>query len=76
MNRLFHIVLEYDKEENVYITHVPALDNISTFGTTRGEALDNTREAILGYIEAAQKEGLPLPGEDNALEWIDLEIAV
>ena len=34
--------------------HVPTLNELSTFGGTREEALTNTREAILGYLEAAE----------------------
>ena len=29
------------------------------------EALDNTREAILGYLEAAAKEGISMPTTDS-----------
>ena len=69
----YHVLLEWDSEEGVWVTYVPALNGISTFGETKTEALDNTREAIQGYLEAAEKEGVPIPGP---LEVIDLEVAV
>jgi predicted RNase H-like HicB family nuclease len=73
MTHHFHVLLERDPEAGVWVTHVPALNGLSTFGETRQEALDQTREAILGYLEAAEKEGLPLPG---STELVELEVAV
>ena len=59
--RRFKVLLEWDAESQAWVTYVPALDHLSTFGQTRDEALANTREAILGYLEAAEKEGIPVP---------------
>ncbi len=56
--RQFQVVLEWDAEDKVWVTYVPLLNYLSTFGETREEALANTQEAILGYIEAAAKEGI------------------
>ncbi len=61
--RLFKVLLEWDNEEQVWVTYVPTLNYISTFGETKEEALANTKEAILGYLEAATKEGIPIPQE-------------
>jgi predicted RNase H-like HicB family nuclease len=71
----FRIILDWDNDEKVFITYVPALNNLSTYGDTREEALENTREAIIGYIEAAQKEGIPVTEDKVPIEWIDLEVA-
>jgi predicted RNase H-like HicB family nuclease len=49
MTRHFQVLLEWDPEDKVWVTYVPHLDFLSTFGDTREEALDHTREAILGY---------------------------
>ncbi len=57
--RQFQDILEWDADDKVWVTYVPALNYLSTFGETRQEALNNTREAILGYLEAAAKEGHP-----------------
>jgi antitoxin HicB len=54
-NRRFQIVLEWDAEDGVWVTYVPALNYLSTYGDTREEALANTQEAIVGYFEAAAK---------------------
>jgi predicted RNase H-like HicB family nuclease len=69
----YHVLLEWDSESGVWVTYVPTLNGLSTFGETREEALANTREAILGYLEATQKEGIPYP---EPAELVDLEVAV
>jgi predicted RNase H-like HicB family nuclease len=74
MTQRFQVLLEWDSEDQVWVTHVPVLNSLSTFGDTREEALANTREAIEGYFEAAAKEGIPV--FDRQLELLDLEVAV
>jgi predicted RNase H-like HicB family nuclease len=74
MTQHFQVLMEWDPEDSVWVTHVPALNALSTFGDTREEALANTREAIEGYIEAAVKEGITVP--DRQIELLDLEVAV
>lgn len=69
----YQVLLEWNSESGVWVTYVPTLNGLSTFGETREEALANTREAILGYLEAAQKEGMPHP---EPAELVDLEVAV
>jgi predicted RNase H-like HicB family nuclease len=58
VTRGFKVFLEWDAGAAAWVTYVPALEHLSTFGATREDALANTREAILGWIEAAEKEGL------------------
>ncbi len=69
----FHVLLEWDPDSAAWVTYVPTLNGLSTFGETREEALANTREAILGYLEAAEKEGISVPGP---AELVDVEVAV
>jgi predicted RNase H-like HicB family nuclease len=64
--RRYHVLLEWDSEDHVWVTFVPALNDLSTFGETREEALANTQEAIEGYLEAAAKEGITVPTYDIA----------
>ncbi len=75
MDRRYQVLLEWDPDETVWVTYVPALDRLSTFGDTREAALANTREAVLGYLEAAEIEGIPVPG-DHALELVQLDVAI
>jgi predicted RNase H-like HicB family nuclease len=72
----FKVLLEWDPDESVWVTYVPALNHLSTFGETREEALEQTREAILGYFEAAAKESLPLNLSEPEMELLDLDIAI
>jgi predicted RNase H-like HicB family nuclease len=74
--RRYHVVLEWDPEEQVWVTFVPALNGLSTFGETREEALAHTQEAIEGYFEAAAKEGIVVPAYDIVPEVVQVEVAV
>ncbi len=74
--RRYKVLLEFDEESRAWVTHVPALDHISTFGASREEALENTKELIKGYIEAAEKEGLSFAPYDYESELVDLEITI
>lgn len=71
----YQVIVE--PEEGVYVTYVPALDFASTYGSTREEALERTRELIIGYIEAARKEGIAIdvPLADHRTELVDLAIS-
>lgn len=59
--REYWVRLDWDAEDRVWVATVPELDDLSTFGPTREEALDAAREAIGGYIIASEKAGLSLP---------------
>ncbi len=74
MKRQFQVIVEYDPAEGAWVTYVPALDHLSTFGTTRDEALASTREAILGYLEAAEIEGIELAVEPTPAELVEIAI--
>jgi predicted RNase H-like HicB family nuclease len=67
----YKVILERDEEEECYIATVPALPGCHTQGKTREEALERVKEAIQGYLESLQKDGIPIP-KDVELE----EVAV
>jgi predicted RNase H-like HicB family nuclease len=73
--RRFRVLLEWDPNARAWVTVVPSLGSLSTYGDTREEALEETREAILGYLEAAAKEGLPVPDVEVEPELVELEVA-
>lgn len=50
------------------------LGHLSTYGETRDEALEQTREAVLGYLEAAAKEQLAVPTGVVA-DVVEIEVA-
>lgn len=59
--RQLRIILTRDRQEDCWVTCVPALNYLSDWGKTREEAVEHTREAIVGYLETLEKEGLPIP---------------
>ena len=72
----FQVVLDWDSQESVSVTYVPTLDFLSTYGQSKEEAIRNTREAIVGYIEAAAKEGLPVPSGSPQAELVCIDVPV
>ena len=72
----FQVMLEWDSDENVWVTYVPTLDFLSTYGETKEEAIANTREAIVGYMEAASKEGISMPSGTSVAELVSIDIQV
>jgi predicted RNase H-like HicB family nuclease len=55
------VEIERDADTKAYVTFVPALGQLSTFGETLEEALDQTRDMLLTYIVSMDDEGMPLP---------------
>ena len=74
--RQFQVLLEWDANAKVWVSYVPALNYLSTFGESREEAIEQTREAILGYLEAAAKEGIEIPAGDSRAELVDVDVAL
>ena len=53
-----------DVEDGGYVAEVPSLPGCYSQGDTYEEAKANIQEAIQGYIEALEADGLPVPSED------------
>ncbi len=53
---------------------MPGLNSLSTYGDTREEALEQTREAILGYLQAAERAGFPVSEAEIEAEVVELEV--
>jgi len=75
VRRHFKVLVEYDPSEGVWVTSVPSVNWLSTYGDSREQALEETRDAIVGYFEAAAKAGMPVPSGDVEPEIVDLEVA-
>lgn len=56
-----YTVLFEPAEEGGYVVTCPALPGLMTEGETLDEARDMARDAIRGYLESLQKDGLPIP---------------
>lgn len=74
--RHFSVVVEWDSDDKVWVTHVPALGGLSSYGDTRDAALESTREAIAGYLEAAAKDSIPLPHSGPEPSIVELEVSL
>jgi len=74
--RRFKIVLEQDYIDGGYTVTVPSLPGCITEGDTVEEAMANAQEAIQGYLEALQKEGLPFPNDNPVFMFGEVEVAL
>jgi predicted RNase H-like HicB family nuclease len=59
--RGYEVLLTWDDDDKLWVSFVPALNWLSTFGETRAEALMYTQEAVEGYIETSVQEGIEIP---------------
>jgi len=62
----YKVVLEYN--EGYYTVTVPALPGCITQGQSKGEALEHAKEAIQGYLESLQKDGVAIPEDVELAE--------
>ena len=61
MSEIRYTALFERAEEGGYVVTCPALPGLVTEGDTLGEAREMARDAIQGYLESSQKDGLPIP---------------
>ncbi len=63
----FGTELEWDCSENVWVPYVRGLGDASTYGGSFAETISQTRDLILGNLEVASLEGIPVPqwGEER-----------
>ncbi|MHB9091856.1 MAG: type II toxin-antitoxin system HicB family antitoxin [Chloroflexota bacterium] len=74
MSRRYTLLLITDPGEGGYTVRVPALPGCVTEGDTLEEAISMAREAIAGWIEAAKKNGEPIPEEAAPMQTISIEV--
>jgi len=53
----FRVVITYDSEYEGYIVDVPALVGCMSQGKTIDEALNNSKDAIKGWLQTEEKHG-------------------
>ena len=58
--RKYRVHLEQD-EDGMFVASCPSLPGCVSQGKTRGEATENIREAIEGYLESLREHGDPVP---------------
>ena len=57
------VVIFPDVESSGYRVTVPSLPGCNTCGDTLDEALENARDAIACWLDAADQQGWPIPEE-------------
>jgi predicted RNase H-like HicB family nuclease len=67
MSQYRYTVLFGPAEEGRYVVTCPALPGLVTEGNTYQEARIRAVEAIEGYLESLQKDGLPFPSDKKQL---------
>ena len=60
-------VILYKGEDNYWIAECPTLPGCVSQGKTVEKTLSNIREAIQAYVEALEKDNLPIPPESEGL---------
>ena len=48
-------------EDGFWVVECPSLPGCVSQGRTKGEAIENIKEAIRGYVAALEEDGLPVP---------------
>lgn len=56
-------VILYPGEDGYWVVECLSLPGCISQGKTREEAIENIKEAITGYVEALEEDGLPVPDE-------------
>ena len=63
----YTIIIIEPAEEGGYVVTCPSLRGVATQGETLEEARDMAADAIQGYLECLQEDGLPIPPSDQPL---------
>lgn len=70
----YTVVLEPDDEGRGCTVRVPALAGCIAEGSSREEALENAREAILGFVEGLRKASELVPEERESVELVSVTV--
>ena len=62
-------ILLKEEPEGGFTVKVPSLEGCITYGSTLEEAKLNAKEAISLYIESLKADNLPIPTDENLLEY-------
>lgn len=72
----YSLTIEPHPEESGYLAFFPSLPGCHTWGDTYEEAVKNAEEVLIGYLEALQKNGEPIPEPDHPDEEVSLGVFV
>ena len=69
MDVLNYKILLREEPEGGFTVFVPSLEGCITYGKYLYEAKKNAKEAIEIYIESLKSDNLPIPSDNNLLEY-------
>jgi predicted RNase H-like HicB family nuclease len=72
----YTLTIEFHEDEKGYLAFFPALPGCHSWGNTYEEAVKNAEEALMGYLEALQKNGEDIPEEDHPAGDVSLGVFV
>ena len=61
LSQLDCITVNMDWDGVAWVTNIPELYGISTFGDTQEAALDLTQEMLLGWLDSMEARGMKIP---------------
>ncbi len=65
MNYRYSVLIQWSEEDSLYLVTLPEFAKLAmqpcSYGKTYEEAIANAQEAIAGYLEYCQEEGLVPP---------------
>jgi antitoxin HicB len=56
----FRVLIEQD-EDGIFVASIPELPGCISQGKTRGEAINNIKDAVEGYLVSLKKHNEPIP---------------
>jgi antitoxin HicB len=69
MENFSYKILLREEPEGGFTVFVPSLEGCITYGRNLAEAKANAKEAIELYIESLRADNLPVPTDENLLEY-------
>jgi antitoxin HicB len=66
-----YVVIIHPDETGGFWTEVPALPGCGSQGETVEEAIEMTKDAIEGLLEALRDRGKPIPEDRDVVEWLN-----
>jgi antitoxin HicB len=76
LTRTYSLIVEHHAEDGGYLASFPALPGCHSWGDTYEEAVVNAEEALLGFLEALEKNGEPIPVEPVPDREVSLGVTV
>jgi len=56
-------IILYSGEDGYWVAECPSLPGCVSQGKTKEQAIENMKEAIIGYVAALEEDKLPVPKE-------------